>query len=52
MNVTGTTSRRYKLNLREGPSTKNRVEKVLKQGSKVQLLEWSADLPWLREGTI
>jgi murein DD-endopeptidase MepM/ murein hydrolase activator NlpD len=48
MNVTGRTSRKYKLNLREGPSTRRRVEKVLRQGSKVQLLEWSADGKWAR----
>ncbi len=48
MNITGTTSRKYKLNLREGPSTKSRVEKVLKQGSKVQLIERTDDGRWAR----
>lgn len=48
MNVTGTTSRKYKLNLRERPSAKSRVEKVLKQGSTVQLIERTADGRWAR----
>ncbi len=48
MNVTGTTSRRYKLNLREEPSTESRREKVLSQGSEVQLIERSADGRWAR----
>jgi murein DD-endopeptidase MepM/ murein hydrolase activator NlpD len=48
MNVTGTTSRKYKLNLREGPTTKSRVEKVLAQGSTVQLIERTADGLWSR----
>ena len=48
MNVTGVTSRKYKLNLRGGPSTRYRVEKVLAQGSTVQLVERSADGQWAR----
>jgi murein DD-endopeptidase MepM/ murein hydrolase activator NlpD len=48
MNVTGTTSRKYKLNLRERPSTTSRVEKVLSQGSEVQLIERTADGRWAR----
>jgi murein DD-endopeptidase MepM/ murein hydrolase activator NlpD len=48
MNTTGTTSRKYKLNLREGPSTESRVDKVLAQGSKVQLVERTADGRWSR----
>ncbi len=52
MNIKGTTSRKYKLRLREGPSTKSRVEKVLKQGSKVQLIERTDDGLWSRVYTV
>jgi len=48
MNVTGTTSRKCKLNLRTGPSTEYRIEKVLAPGSEVQLIERTGDGRWAR----
>jgi murein DD-endopeptidase MepM/ murein hydrolase activator NlpD len=48
MNVTGTTSLRYNLNLRERSSSGSRLEKVLSRGSEVQLIERSADGRWAR----